>query len=177
MITNNYRKWIGAQDMLGNRDYDSGYGAYLGLIDTTGSPITMALKHGNKNASYNFSLGSDGMTGSTKLADCQLGSGTGEFSPDDYTLANNVTSSFGEATYTFSYEVSNNKLKRTMTFTRTNTSGSAVTVRQIGIIKVLKRVSSSGNWGNILIGEFNIEPVTVQAGETVTITVHFDDQE
>ena len=173
MITNNYRKWIGAQDMFGNRDYDSGYGAYLGLIDTSGAAIPMALKHGNKNASYNFSLGSD----STKLVDCQLGSGTGEFSPDDYTLANNVTSSFGTTTYTFSYEVSNNKLKRTMTFTRQNTSNSAVTVRQIGVIKVIKKVSSSGNWGNILIGEFNIEPVTVSSGETVTITVHFDDQE
>ena len=173
MITNNYRKWIGAQDMFGNRDYDSGYGAYLGLIDTSGAAITMALKHGNKNASYNFSLGSD----STKLVDCQLGSGTGDFDPDDYTLANNVTSSFGTTTYTFSYEVSDNKLKRTMTFTRQNTSNSSVTVRQIGVIKVIKKVSSSGNWGNVLIGEFNIEPVTFAAGETVTITVHFDDQE
>ena len=170
MILNNYFKWQGAQEMYGNRNFGSSTGEKMGVVDTTGAITPMLFKYANTRASYNFSLGTQ--------VDCQLGSGTGDFDPDDYTLANDVTSSFGTTTYTFAYEVANHKLKRTMTFVRTNTSESSVTVKQIGVIKILKQKdSNSGDWANVLIAEFNITPVTVAAGETVTITVHFDDQE
>ena len=149
----------------------------MGVVDTTGEITPMLFKQANTMASYNFSLGSDGMTGGFNIVDCQLGSGTGAFSKDDYTLANDVTSSFGATTYTFSYSTTNHKLVRTMTFTRQNTSNSSVTVRQIGIIKVLKQLdSNSGDWANVLIAEFDITPVTVAAGETVTITVDWEDE-
>lgn len=178
MILNNFYKWQGAQAFFGDRSFDATTGAKTGIVDTTGQITPTLFKIADGIAAYNFSLGSEGMTGSFQLVDCQLGTGTGEFSMDDYTLANDVSSSFTGTGYSFNYTVENHKLKRTMTFTRTNASESAITIKQVGVIKVLKQLdSNSGNWTNVLIAEFNITPVTVEAGETVTITVHFDEGE
>ena len=178
MILNNYYKWLGAQEFFGDRSFDSTTGAKVGVVDITGEITPMLFDHANQIAAYNFSLGSDTMTGEFQLVECQLGTGTGDFDPDDYTLANDVSSNFTGTGYSFSYSVANHKLSRVMTFTRTNASENAITIKQVGILKVLKQKdTSSGDWTRALIAEFNITPVTVPAGSTVTITVNFDEQE
>ena len=177
MITNNYFKWQAAQEMFGNRNFDSTTGANMGVVDTTGAITPMLFKYANTFASYNFSLGSEGMTGGFNLVDCQFGSGTGAFDPDDYTLSDDITDHFGDLTYIFSYIVEDNVLKKEMRFFRRNTSNETVTIKQVGVLKVLKQNDTDSTWVKALIAEFNIEPITVPPGEEAMITVNWEDSE
>lgn len=161
MVTANYWK------LLGGGQYYLGTAAgtvNLGIVYTDGNTDTTYIangEYGTKNFSFNTEMG------------CQLGSGTGEFSENDYTLANNITSALSSVSMSMNYEY-NEGLKRQFTITGQNNESSDITIKQVGLVKYLHYGNNSASTKGALMAEINLsEPVTVP-GNGGRFTINFN---
>ena len=99
--------------------------------------------------------------------------GTGDTDPtkNDYCLATDVTSSFSNTSTTVNIQqVTGDKLLTRLTFNGTNSSGSNITIKEVGIIKNYY-VNSSSTIDVLFTREVLAEPMVVTNGGGIVITV------
>lgn len=122
------------------------------------------------SAAYAFT---SSIGGSLNNAGMLLGTGTNAFSLDDYKLQTDVTASFTKAGLTCIGGAVSDALSRTVTWNGSfvNTSGTDITVSEVGLTK---RASWASSWYNFLMyREVLATPVTVPAGQGITVTLTF----
>ena len=111
-----------------------------------------------------------------------IGSGNTEVTPDDWKLANDVTSSFSSISRSSNRSVINvdgvSKIQVTCTFNGVNNTSDPITIREIGMSKAYARESNQRiyvdmgeAYRTLYIREVLDAPVTVPSGSTFTCTL------
>ena len=115
----------------------------------------------------------------------RVGTGTTEVDEEDYCLDTDVTSSFSQIALSVQPSVSaDGHQVVTISWTGTNTTSNNITIKEIGLVKSLPMFISntiatsqldSVSYENILIARHILEePVTINAGDSGTITVKIE---
>jgi hypothetical protein len=165
MINSNYWKWLYAWDNY-YANYDN-YEAEVGLVNIEGNAQNMAVGYdgGNlppsaKNRYFPYDLSA------------KFGSGTGQLSPNDYTIADDISSSITSISVTSTSSGTAEGFHRTIVITGRNASEQAVTIKQVGITKYIYTGGSQGTQNHVLMGAFNLaSPITVQPNDQFMINV------
>lgn len=104
-----------------------------------------------------------------------LGTGTNAFSIDDYTLQTDVSSSFTKASLGVTAGTLTEKLGRTLTWVGkyVNNSNEDFAISEIGFTKNMFLQNAGGYTDVLIYREVLATPVTVPAGQGITVTLTF----
>ena len=168
MVLNNY--WLIKTYTEVNTMISTAYTVNLGNVNMSGSTSQIFVNVGTGSSAASFmSYANPARCIKTDLK-AVLGTGTTTPQPNDYRLANDVTSSFSNLATVCSTSSDGSSEVTTLTISGTNTSGSDVTINEIGIYKDIY-TNSSGNYSSfLLVREVLAEPFTVLAGSSFTKT-------
>ena len=109
----------------------------------------------------------------------RLGTGDTEVNAEDYCLANDVTSSFSNLTATRSEVVSTDtdgipNAKIVFAIAGVNSSADSITIKEIGLYKVITFYASGNSNQNILFVRHVLDtPITVAAGDSFTLPLQW----
>ena len=115
----------------------------------------------------------------------RVGSGTTDVDPGDYKLDVDETSKFIQTVFNKNIGVSEDgHLTVTITWTGTNNTSSAVTIKEIGLVKILPMFVASTigqsqigsiDYQNILIARYILpDPVTINPGDSGTLSARIE---
>lgn len=166
MITNNFKGIL--QAIL-----PSGYGK--GAIPVTapnGSNVFLATSF-NSNQAFPYALPTIYSGSNYEVAGIYLGNGDAAFSPEDYALANKISSGLSVNLTAFNNGTDDNgNPYRQITIEATNSTASEILIKEIGYVVNVYLASSVG--GNSSLGRLLIDrtvldsPIAVPASGTVT---------
>lgn len=109
----------------------------------------------------------------------RIGSGDTEPTVGDYKLATDITSSIADYNYELDTTSSGAKIKTLVIVSGTNNQSSAITIREIGVVKTVE-TADSGNSSqpkDILVVRYLLEnPVTVQPYQGFDLTFEWVEQ-
>ena len=113
--------------------------------------------------------------GAGKDTRVMLGTGTNAFAVDDYTLQTDVSSSFAKVLLDVTASAITEKQGRTLTWVGkyVNNSNADIAVSEIGFTKNMFLPSAGGYTDVLIYREVLAAPVTIHAGEGITVTITF----
>ena len=163
MIVNNYWKWLSTIQKYGAEQASA---LSAGLVNTSGSQVTMYVGYDASSTAYNPARNTSLVYGLT----FEVGMATEEITDDSYRINNTITVS--EKTVTMSPEVDGG-IKRTFFLTGRN-GASAVTIRQVALVKSIQRDSNPSNTENVMLAAVDLEtPLIVPAYGTFSIALEW----
>ena len=192
MFLRNYCEWQRAVGISSAYTSESGSTApnvYATLQNLTGNlakNYLVGVNGGYAMFSYQkFGDALDRLTIFKKALSMRVGTGTTEVDEEDYCLDTDVTSSFSQIALSVQPSVSaDGHQVVTISWTGTNTTSNNITIKEIGLVKSLPMFISntiatsqldSVSYENILIARHILEePVTINAGDSGTITVKIE---
>ena len=163
MILDNYYKLVGWFSGRYN-DMSNNYTAAIGVFDDTGTLISDVLYNSSNNQYYATCANSNATVRSA--LSFRVGSGTTDPEIHDYTMETDVTSSFSNFKSDITVACSVGKIMLTSVLTGINTSGSSVTINEIGLFKTLYCSSIGSVQKDIMLIHHKLDsPIVVAAGE------------
>lgn len=102
-----------------------------------------------------------------------FGTGTTAETFEDYKLETIITAGLSKATFTHgapAYNAETKKWTNTLSCVVTNTSGSPITINEIGVYVPVAYSSTSAGYGTLVSREVLTTPITIAAGTSVTYT-------
>ena len=167
MILNNY---FYAKRKLSYTLYSSTSAQYEDVTGIDGQSHSVPTQ-GNASQSGSLHQTINGNRALRHKLGVRVGTGNTDPTKNDYCLATDVTSSFSNASTTINIQqVTGDKLLTRLTFNGTNSSGSDITIKEVGIIKNYY-VNSSSTTDVLFTREVLAEPMVVTNGGGIVITV------
>lgn len=170
MLLSNYIRL--KEHILNVTSYSIGSGSSMYLIytpvkDFNGNSCTIMSYSGTTALGMNYSL--------HKNLIPKLGTGNTPVTAEDYCLSNNVTSSFSNLTAVLSEVVSVDtdgipNAKIVMSISGVNTSGSSVTIKEVGLSKNMDLL---GAHEILFVRHILDTPITVAAGDSFTLPLQW----
>ena len=105
-----------------------------------------------------------------------FGTGTTEPSATDYCLASNTMSNFSNINVTVNTSADGASISTVVTISATNTSGSAITITEVGITKAIEAASSGTEpvlIDSLMVRHLLDTPKTVANNESFTLTLEW----
>ena len=157
-------------------------GIVSGYKDISGNTASCKYAYGVRFNAWSYTQYGASNALASILSGCSsvVGSSDTEVSPDDYCLANDITSSFANVQNTVTWSDVGDDFNMIISFTGTNSTDSDITIREVGIKKSVCASANAtldqGSFNNVstvlLIGRMVLDtPVVVHAGDTANINV------
>ena len=174
MVLNNY--WNLMAGMSGiTPNFDRAINQEMGVVDTgNGSQISVTV---GWNASFPLVLPTMCQNWNPRAnLSAVFGSGTTEPSASDYCLAYDRTADFSNVNVTVNTSADGASISTVVTISGTNTSGSAITITEVGITKAIE--SAWGGTDPVLTDSLMVRhlldtPKTVEDNESFTLTLEW----
>lgn len=162
MILSNYWKYKNSCDTQA-QDNNT---VMNGMVSVSGVASGIALGDANCVINYKFD----------NALSYKFGTGSNEYTSDAYALASDITSSIGNLSVSFNSSGAD-ALSRVISISGANTSGSEITITEVGIVKTVGEYGNMGKTNDIMMAICQLRtPVTVPANGTFQIPLNWIEQ-
>lgn len=172
MILNNYFNFIGNTPRFSSDVGGTSASAHIGLIDTSGASVPWQYSGGgtldaNPRIVNNFVQ--------WREIGVALSGDTSDPAASDYSVTDDITSDFTGLTVSVTSGADTGKATLTVTISGTNTSGAAVSIAQICLMKKVYTDAYENISKPVLFVKHKLDtPISVAAGESFTKTFAWD---
>lgn len=173
MILNNWYNYVNYVNttfpVFSNRSAD------MNIIATDGTHLTEVSTGAATNSSW-YAKANSNMAPFGSLS-CCVGSGTDEPSANDHSLGTDISSSVTSLSLNYATSVvSNNSKVSTFNITGRNSTGSDMTISEVGITKLIYCQSMFDDRYVLMLRELLPTPLTVPDGKGFFITITWTEQ-
>ena len=175
MILNNY--WEAFRLFIIERDVDGIQNQYtnhnlVNLAGVSQLPINHYTWGYNQYYTPNANQNSDLRKTEFEML---VGTGTTPVTPNDYRLANDITSNLSNTSLQSTSLIGDAGIKTVYSFTGTNNTTSNITISEIGLVKKFLNSDTSNGNKYLLVREVLDNPITVTAGTGFILTFEWNE--